>query len=78
MNQKKKEEPNSQKKTIEQIAKEALELTKEKSISLEQNNIESKKIIESFGRKKMLESLRICSEHQFFNNTKPDTYSVST
>ena len=75
---KKKEEPNSQKKTIEQIAKEALELTKEKSISLEQNNIESKKIIESFGRKKMLESLRICSEHQFFNNTKPDTYSVST
>ena len=75
---KKKEEPNSQKKTIEQIAKEALELTKEKSISLEQNNIESKKIIESFGRKKMLENLRICSEHQFFNNTKPDTYSVST
>ena len=75
---KKKEEPNSQKKTIEQIAKEALELTKEKSISLEQNNLESKKIIESFGRKKMLESLRICSEHQFFNNTKPDTYSVST
>ena len=75
---KKKEVPKDQKRTIEQMAKEALEASKDISISSEQSSIESKKIIESFEKRKKLESLKICSISQFFNNSKPDTYEIST
>ena len=75
---KKKEVPKDQKRTIEQMAKEALKASKDISISSEQSSIESKKIIESFEKRKKLESLKICSISQFFNNSKPDTYEIST
>ena len=75
---KKKEAPKDQKRTIEQMAKEALKASKDISISSEQSSIESKKIIESFEKRKKLESLKICSISQFFNNSKPDTYEIST
>ena len=75
---KKKEAPKDQKRTIEQMAKEALKASKDISISSEQSSIESKKIIESFERKKFLESLLIVSQHQFINNSKPDSYNEAT
>ena len=75
----KKEQPNQKEKSIDIIAKEALEASKVISTPFDKTNVEeSKKIIAEMNKRKILQSLSIQSQHQFYNNSKPDYYDEGT